>query len=490
MDGARDQPPRHQTLRAAIGWSYELLDEGEQTLFRRLGLFVGGWTLQAAEAVCKASGDLLLDVVDGLAALLDQSLVQQLEAPDGERRFMMLETIREYALERLEASGEAERLRQQHAGYYVTLGVVDFPDVWDPAKTAHLIPEYDNLWSALAWSQTSAGDPELALRLTRALRILWFRRGMRRQAIAALERTLTHPHGIGRTAVHAAARFELGQFLAFTGDYAAARLQYEQALQLAREVGDRWWCAVAVEWLGILAREQGDSATAWARLSESLAIYRELGNASSVAEALNMLAEVAILDEDPARAEALLAESHVLEQQEHAGPNQVGMTLLSLGHAAQLRGAYDRAAQLHQESLECFRAFGDQYFGLPSAYHNLGETCLGLANLAEAAGWLAKGLALSQTIGGQASMAWCLAGLGSTAALGEAPERAARLWGAAERLRQAIGCRRAPATRITYEQAMAVARAQFGEVAFAAAWAQGQAMTLEQAIAEALQLAE
>jgi len=364
--------------------------------------------------------------------------------------------------------------------------VVDFPDVWHPAQTAHLVPEYDNFWSALAWSQTSAGDPELALRLTRALRILWIRRGMRREAIAALERALTHPHVVGRTVAHVAARFELGQFLAFTGDYAAARLQYEQALQLAREVGDTWWYAVAVEHLGWLAREQGDSATAWVRLTESLAIYRELGYASSIAENLNMLAEVAILDEDGARAEALLAESRAIEQREHADPHQIGTTLLYLGHAAQLRGAYDRAAQLHHESLECFQAFGDQHFGLPLAYHGLGETALGQGRLDEAARYLAQGLALSQTLGDQANMSWCLAGLGSAAALGEEPERAARLWGAAERLRQAIGCRSAPAARATYERALAIARAQLGEEAFAAAWAAGSALTLEQAIVHAL----
>src|SRR5262249_52408681 len=144
-------------------------------------------------------------------------------------------------------------------------------------------------------------------------------------------------------------------------------------------------------------------------------------------------------------------------------------------------------AELHQESLAIFRSFGDQYFGLPWAYHSLGESALGLGNLAEAARRLAQGLALSQTLSDQASVVWCLAGLGSAAALDEEPERAARLWGAAERLRQTLGCRPAPAARATYERAMAIARAQLGEDAFAAAWAAGRAMTLEQAIAYALE---
>jgi predicted ATPase/transcriptional regulator with XRE-family HTH domain len=175
--GARDLPLRQQTIRATIDWSYHLLDGDEQVLFARLGVFVGGWTLEAAEAVCQGENDLSLGVVDGMATLVNQSLVQQQESSAREARFTMLETIREYALERLEASGEAERLRQQHARYYLTLGEVVFPDSpspWYPARMAALDRDYDNLWSALAWSQTSADDPELALRLTGALRILWF----------------------------------------------------------------------------------------------------------------------------------------------------------------------------------------------------------------------------------------------------------------------------------------------------------------------------
>jgi tetratricopeptide (TPR) repeat protein len=241
-----------------------------------------------------------------------------------------------------------------------------------------------------------------------------------------------------------------------------------------------------VEHPGILAREQGDSATAWVRLTESLTLFRKLGHTSSIYEALIELAEVAILDEDPARAEALLAESRVIMQREHADPNAVGWMLNRLGHAAQLREEYDRAAQLHHESLVYFHAFGEQHHGLPWTYHGLGETALGLGNLAEAARYLAQGLALSQTLSDQACMAWCLAGLGSVAALDEEPERAARLWGAAERLRAALGCRPAPAARATYERALAVARAQLGEAAFATAWEGGRALTLERVTAEAL----
>jgi predicted ATPase len=489
VEGAHDLPPRQRTLRTAIQHSYRLLDEAERSLFCRLGVFVGGFDLPALAAVVEEGTAIAARPLNlTLHALIGKSLVRAETTPSGEQRFVLLETIREYALERLEASGEAERLRGQHARYYLTLGEVVFPDSpWRPARMVQLDRDYDNLWSALAWSQTSAGDPELALRLTGALRILWFRRGMRREAIAALERALNHPRGVGRTVAHAQARFELGQFLHWTGDYTAARVQFEQSMQLAREVGARWWYAVAVEHLGQLAREQGDSATAWARFTESQALVRTLGDAGSIASGLTQLAAVAILDEDPARAEALLAESRAIEQREHADPNVIGWTLNRLGHAAQLRGAFDHAMQLHRESLESFQAFGDQHHALPWAYHGLGETALGQGRLDEAGRHLAQSLALSQTLGDQASIAWCLAGLGSVAALDEKPALAARLWGAAEQLRQSIGCRSAPAARVTYERAQAAARTQLDDAAFAAAWAAGQALPLEQAIAEALE---
>jgi len=502
--GARDLPLRQQTMRSTIAWSYDLLTDAEQMLFRRLGVFVGGCTLEAAAAICADAMPKIEDrrsqierasildapssILDGLAALVDKSLLREVAGPGGDPRFVMLETIREYALERLEASGEAERLRQQHARYFVTPHDLALParGLKSPAEMAHWDREYDNMWAALAWSQTSAGDPEVALRLAGGLRSFWIRRGMRREAIAALERSLNHPRGVGRTVGQATARFALGHFLAYTGNYAAARMEYEQALELAREAGDPDWYSTMLERLGWLARQQGDSASAWARLSESLAICREQDDPNDIAGTLITMAGVAILDEDPARAEALVAESRVLEQSELSDPNSRGWALNHLGHAARLRGTYERAAQLHQESLESFQTCSAQHAGLAWAYHSLGESALGLGRPDEAVGWLAQGLALSQALSDQASISWCLAGVGSVAALDEEPERAAHLWGAAERLRQTIDCRSAPAARATYERAMAVVRAQLGDDAFAAAWAEGQAMTLKQAIAEAL----
>jgi len=487
--GPRDLPARQQTIRSTIAWSYELLSEMEQTLFRRLGVFIGGWTLEAAEAIATSNVPTLerSNVLDGTVALLDKSLVRQTDDRD-QLRFTMLETIREYALEQLEASGEGEQLHRQHARYYEALSSKQ-PAEDDDTWKRRVDRDYDNLRSALEWNQTTAGDSEAALRLTGALSWLWHNRGIRHEAIATLQRTLTHSLGVGRTAAHALARDTLANLLVLTGNYAAARIEYDQALSLWRELGDMVQYARTLERIGWLAREQGDSATAWSRMTESLAIYRELGDAHGAAGTLVSMAGTAILDEDPARAEALLVECRAEAQQEDADCEIMFWTLNHLGHAAQLRGAYDRAAQLHQESLGIYQTPGAALWGVPLyTYHCLGETALGQGRLEEAAGWLHQAMAASRALNDQACIAWCLAGLGSMAALDEEPERAARLWGAAERLRQAIGCRSAPAARATYERAVVAARAQLSEEGFAAAWEAGGALTLEQAISEALAL--
>jgi len=489
-DGPRDLPARQQTLRAALDWSYNLLEEADKMLFARLGVFVGGWTLEAAEAVCNAAADLELAVLHGLAALVDQSLLRLEDGPSGEPRFMMLETIREYALERLEASGEVEQLRWQHARYYEAFSP-EQPRKEDETWARWLDRDQHNVRSALEWSLTTAGDSEVALRLALALSSHWRNQGSRHEAIATLQRALDHPLGVGRTLALANARVELAAFLAGTGNYRAAQAQYEQALPLVCELDDSeenlhpW----ILNRLGCLAREQGDSATAWARLSEGMALYRQREDEHGLDHTLNALAGVAILDEDPARAEALLAERHTVWPQVDSSNYSMWLAwrLNHLGHAAQLRGDYQRATELHQESLAFFRAFGDQNSGLPWAYHGLGETALGQGRLEEAGGWLHQAMAASRVQSDQASIAWCLAGLGSLAALSSDAERAARLWGAAERQQHSIGCRAAPAARATYERAMEVVRARFSEEAFAAAWEAGRAMTMEQAITYALE---
>jgi tetratricopeptide (TPR) repeat protein len=427
-----------------------------------------------------------------MTALIDKSLLRQVEQEPATFRLVMLETIREYALEQLLASGEQHALLQrQHARYYLMMGERELQyrqTTPDQARVRRMNPEYDNLCSALAWSQTLAGDSETALRLITVLESLWYHRGVRHVAMIELERALDHPLGIGHTAAHTNAHRLLAEFLCLTGNYAAALPHFEQALALAQEQRDTNKVGWITSEIGILARERGDSTTAWTWLNAGLAILRELNNVEGIVWTLNTLAGVAILDEDPAQAETLIAESRTFWQDD--GSNEycawLGWALSHLGHAAQLRGEYNRAVDLHKESLALFRSLGGQHFGLPWAYHSLGETALGQGRMEEAASWLLQGLAVSQALSNRSSIAWCLAGLGSVAALDAQPERAARLWGAAERLQQVIGCRPAPAARTTYERNVIAICTEFNTDTITAAWAAGRALSLEQAVAEAL----
>jgi predicted ATPase len=491
-DGARDLPPRHRTLRAAIAWSYDLLDAGEQTLFARLGVFVGGCTLAAAAAVCNASGDLPPDISDAVAALVDKSLLRQEAgvAPSEypEPRFVLLETIREYALERLAASGEADHLRRQHALYYLGLaeGTATLRrDANWIERLVRLEAEYDNLRAALAWSQAAAGDARIGLRLARELLFVWMQRGYWTEARSWLTRVLAHPEAAEQTVLRAQVLTSAGLMLVLLNDYVAAQAAFAESLAICDELGDTHERAWVLERLGWLAREQGDVTLAHARLEESLKLYRELGDNDGIIVVLNTLGEVVVIQEDPARAAVLLEESLALSR---SLGNAIGTAwaLNHLGHVALLEQDYQRATRLELESLAVFRASG-WHMGISWAFHGLGESALASGELVGAHEWFTRGLSQFRMLSDRAGVAWCLAGLGSVAGLRGFSVQAARLWGAAEALRKVIGCRSAPAGRATYERAVATVRANLGdEATFVAAWAEGQAMTLEQAIADAL----
>jgi hypothetical protein len=245
---ARDLPPRHRRLRAAIAWSYELLDKGEQALFTRLGVFVGGWTLAAAEAVCNATNDLPVDVADGIASLLSKSLLQLGEGADGEGRFLMLETIREYALERLLESGEGKTLRERHLAYYLALAEAAEPHlrgaeqvVW--AERMEL--EHDNFRAALAWAHErgsvespTADSIETELRLAGALFWFWDLHDHFSEGRRWLERALARTNGTARTTARAMALYAVGGLAANQSDFVTARARLEEIVAIWREIGD------------------------------------------------------------------------------------------------------------------------------------------------------------------------------------------------------------------------------------------------------------
>jgi non-specific serine/threonine protein kinase len=500
--GSRTALPRHQTLQALVDWSYDLLTDAERTLLLRLAVFANGWTLEAAEAVCefrienealrKAEDDHVVlssqfSILDLLGHLVDKSLVQVDQAGHA-ARYRMLDTIRQYALEKLTASGEADRVRRRHAQYYLELAERAEnlrPDVNWVARAARLETEHDNLRAALAWSQATAGDARIGLRLAKELLYLWMTRGHWTEARSWLTRVLAHLEGAERTLLRAQVLTSAGWMFALLCDYVAAQAAFAESLAICEDLGDTHERAWVLNRLGWLAREQGDATLARARLKESLELYRELGDSDGIIEGLNTLGEVAVIQEDPARATTLLEESLALAQS-MGDAFGTAWALNHLGHVAQLEHEYGRAMRLHMQSLSLFRAFGEQHPGIPWAFQGLGESALAQGDLAGAQERLAAALTQFHNLGDRAGISWCLASLGSAAALDQQPERAARLWGAAERLRAALGSRRAPAARATYDRAVALARTEIGEDAFAAAWAAGQALPLDSAIAEAL----
>jgi predicted ATPase/transcriptional regulator with XRE-family HTH domain len=524
-DGARDLPPRHRTLRAAITWSYELLDAGEQKLFRRLGVFVGGCTLAAAEAVCNASGDLPPDVLDGLASLVDNSMLQREQGEDGEPRFVMLETIREYALERLEASGETQSLRQRHAAYYLKQAELALQGVEQRRWLTHLECEHDNLRATLAWSQSSDGDVQLGLRLGGGLWLFWLLRGYVSEGRAWLADllALAQPrnivpsiqakalHGAGVLATYqgdyiqtvalcheslalyrilgdmrgvAWSLNELGSAAHNKGDFEQAMALYQESLTLFRTLRDRRGVAELLSNQGRVVRMQGDYGWAIRLFQESLDLSRELEDKRSTAIALQNLAFIAWLQSDHAVATTRSVESLTLFR-ELGDPWGTAQVLNHLGLVAREQGDDARAHSLFEESLAIRQELGDQS-GIALVLYDLGRVRQRQGDLAGACRLFSESLTLLRELKDKVGLALVLEALGQIACVQRDGKRAAQLFGAAEDLYIAGHVVRAPVTHNDYHRTVAAIRAHLDEATFAAAWAEGRAMTLEQAIAYAL----
>jgi tetratricopeptide (TPR) repeat protein len=474
-------------LRNAIAWSYDLLDAGEQMLFRRLGVFVGGSTLEAVAAVCNVDDGLPLDVLDGIAALVNHSLLHQIEglAPEGylESRFTMLETIREYALDRLAAAGESETSHQLHAGHYLALAEAAEPELQRAQQglwLQRLENEHDNLRAALQWAFES-GRVELAAQLAGALWRFWYTYGHLSEGRRWLEQALAYGMALPPS-VRAKALLGAGLFADEQGDYLRATALHTESLALWRELGDRAGVARALNSLGLVAMKQGDYERATALFEESLALRRALGDRWSIAATLNNLGGVAGEQGDYLRARVLLEESLALRR---ALGDQSGIAsaLNNLANAVADLGNHAQARTLLDESIKILRALKDRRV-LANALSSLGRVTRD-QDSAEAAASFRESLQLFHELGDRSGIAECVEGLAGVAVT-QRPDQAARLFGAAAALREAIGAPLPPAERPRYEETLALARARMGEAAFATLWAEGQAMPLDPAIAYAL----
>jgi predicted ATPase/DNA-binding SARP family transcriptional activator/uncharacterized protein HemY len=546
--GARDRPARHQTLRAAIAWSYDLLTAEEKALFGRLCVFVGGCTLAAAEAVCADCGvrsaecglktDLLQirtpgaalrneAVLDGVAALVDQSLLKQEEQADGEPRFMMLETIREFGRECLEQSGEAELARLRHRDYFLGLAEQAEPELQGQGVGEWLArpeAEHDNLRAALAWC-TERGEAEAGLRLGAALWRFWMVRGHLTEGRERLMHLLSLPGAAARTVVRARALHGAGLLTLRQGDYAAARALLEESLVISRELDDAWGIAWSLNNLGNVASLQGEYEAARALLEEGLAIFRELADQEGVTVSLCDLGRMAIRQQDYEAARALLEQSLTLSR-ELGNHRVIALSLGALGTVAGEQGEDEAARALLEESLAIFRELGDQQ-GIAWSLYDLGNAAMRQGDYAAAREYLEQSLALGRELGSYRDIAHALGALGhleretgeyarcaghyrESLALGQSRddrgaiaraleefaglagrqrrwERAVRLLAAAEGVAQTLGRSLPVAVPEEYQRTLDGARAALGEAAFAAAWAAGQAMSLAAAIRYALE---
>jgi predicted ATPase/transcriptional regulator with XRE-family HTH domain len=482
--GARDLPTRQQTIHNTIQWSYQLLDEREKILFARLGAFVGGCTMEAAEGICNSDDTLRLDVVDGIAALVDQSLLRQDEGPGGTPRFVMLETIREYALERLEQRGEVEAVRQWHAKYFLMLAEEAEPELAGPRQVAWLARldrDLDNLRAALGWS-IEHHEIETALRLAGALTWFWFTRSYWNEGRRWFETTLARSAGAAR-ASRAKALLGSGQLATFQNDHDHAYMRCEQAHALYLELDDRRGAAWALFFLSVAAQDQSDLTRSNAAAAESLALRRSIGDRRGIAYSLHAEGEAALYAGEFARAMKLCDEGLALFRA-IGDTYGISLSLLITAEAAYATGDYDRAKQLCQECLHVNHELGDRR-GRGMTLEILGRVTRAQGEDLVARSLYAQALSLLSDAGDRWSVARCIESI-AVMYVESDTWRAARLFGAAETLRQSIGLPQTYLDRSRCEQAVAAARARLGATGFEAVWAGGGELTLTQAIEEAL----
>jgi predicted ATPase/class 3 adenylate cyclase/DNA-binding CsgD family transcriptional regulator len=566
--GAQDVPERQQTLRNTIAWSYQLLHTNEQRLFRRLSVFAGGCTLRAIEVISTTLDGEAGRVFEGVASLLDQSLLQQTEQEGEEPRLVMLETIREFGLGVLEASGEMETTQRAHAGYYLVLAEEAEPELAGPRQAVwleRLEREHDNLRAAMQWlleQKRIEQGREMALRLGGALLRFWEVRGHWSEGWTFLEWARAKSKGVAVPAQVKALMAAAYLLDHLENDIDQAEGLYEESLALSRELGDTAGIAHSLLLLGELAGRRGNFTVAYSRIEEALTLFRAVGDKRGIALSLTNLADVVSQQGEYARA-VLLSEESLALFRTLGDMEGTAWSLNYLAGIVSQQGEYARAISLNEESLTLFRTLGDMegiiwsLFGLarvlflsqgdPAKVHTLFEEGLALCRgvghklgiawalshlgevflqqgnavkarllleeslplyregrdqqgIAESLSLLGRveahegdsaaartcceeGLAIVRAVGTNLSVCFSLEGLAVVVAGQGDPSWAARLWGAAEALREALGTPIPPVYRADYDRSVAAARAQLGEKAFAAAWAQGQRMTPEQALA-------
>jgi non-specific serine/threonine protein kinase len=486
--GSRTALPRQQTLRSLIDWSYDLLSAQEKLLLCRLSVFSGGWTVESAEHVCQGEGVDESEVLDLLTHLVDKSLVFGDER-GGATRYRLLETVRQYARDRLMESTFGETWRDRHLAYFVDLADRAKPHLTGTDQQIwfdRLEVEHDNIRSALAWSSEDGGDSESGAKLAHAVTRFWLLRGYlsegRGWCLGLLERT---PEGYSRWN-RANLMNGAGNLCWNLADYPKAKEMFAGAIELAREVGHTMCVSAALSNLATIIKEQGDYVTCTPLFEESVLISREIGDRYGLAMTLGNIAVIWLDQGELAKARATLEESRDILS-DLGDPVGYARSLTGLGNLDCLEGHFESARSLFEEALAIQTRLGDPR-GVAVTKLLLGILTLRMGDASSACAQLQEGLIGLRALGHLRHIAGSLEELAQASTCLANLPRAARTWGAAERLREVIGTPLPPFQSIQYRENVAMGRLAFGDdEGFQSAWQSGRAMTTEQAVEYALE---
>ncbi len=459
--GAKDLPARQQTMRGTVEWSYELLDDNEKTLFRRLAVFAGGFTFEAAEAVCanyelqitnyelsenqKPKTKDQIGILDGITSLLNNSLLVRKEQTNGEPRFRMLEVVREYALESLEASGEAESLRGSHAAYFLALGEKAEPLLQFAESVKwldRLEEEHDNLRAVLQWSLEN--DTETATRLAAAIRFFWLFHSHITEAREWLEKAVSKSRNVS-VGVRIKLLNGLGVSARNQGDYEMSKKMFEQSLDEGKDLSLNWEVSLAKRGLGIAAMRQGDFTSARNNFEIAIIISRELNDKSEIAHALGCMGGLEIAAGKYSVAKTFVEEALTIFRQ-LGNKEAVGAILYSQGIVAYREGNF-RAAYLH----------------------------------------FTEALTIAWRLGDKITISYSLEGFAALATVFEKANLAAQISGAAEKLRESISYKFDPNDQPFRDEYIAKLITVLSEADFVDSYEQGRKLKLEEAIKLALE---
>jgi predicted ATPase/predicted Ser/Thr protein kinase len=449
--GSRTALPRHQTLRATLQWSYDHLEPGERRLFRSLAVFAGGWALEAAAEVCGAGADAFFEVLDLMARLVDKSLVVVEHPSAGPARYRLLETMRQYALEKLDEEGEGAALRARHLEHFLAVAEAAEPRLWgkdQAAWLARLEVEHENMNAALAWCERAEDGAEKAVRLAGSLWRFWTIHGHYRLGRLALAAALRHADAGAQSPARARALYGAGYLALWQGEGAAARPLFEDSRRISRAQGDRQGEARALSGLGLAAKDRGDARAARTFYEESLALYRAVDDKRGIAAVLNNLGAIAWAEADFAA----------------AGP-------------------------LYEEACRFAREAGDADL-MVVTLTGVGWVSLTLGDLEVARARLAECVRLVRELGAKLRGAYALEAAAALAKTRGEAGRAARLYGAAEALRESLGAPADASWRDAQAGIIAGLREELKGAAFARRWTSGRSLGFEAAHEYALEWLE